>query len=142
MSEEKQHWTGSEDVVWSNIDNALDEGDDIKLEPIDPETDKARQAMREMEQPPLKIVDDVVPEPARFQFTLRQILIANAVIAVAFALMQVFAPSGMAGLFGFAVFVSGIGLAVYQPDHPLVTKIWWGMVAMYVVFCVYALLMS
>jgi hypothetical protein len=131
----------SEEVVWTNVDGALEEADDIKLEPIDPETDMARRAMREMERPAPTIVE-VTEEPVRFQFTLRHILIANAVIAVAFALLRIFVPSGLAGLLGIAVFFTGIVLAVYQPDHPLVTRIWYGMVTMYVVFCAYALLFS
>jgi len=140
-SKRRKPWVASEEVVWTNVDGALEEADDIKLEPIDPETDIARRAMREMERPAPTILE-VIEEPVRFQFTLRHILIANAVIAVAFALLRIFAPSGMAGLLGIAVFFSGIVLAVHQPDHPLVTRIWYGMVTMYVVFCAYALLSS
>lgn len=140
-SEHRKYWVGSEEVVWTGVENILDEADDVKLEPLDPETEKARHTIRERPQPDLTVVK-VSEQPARFQFTLRHVLMANVIIAVAFALVRVFAPSGMAGLFGIAVFISGIVLAVYQPEHPMVTRIWWGLVAMYVVFCAFALLVS
>ena len=126
--------TPKDDVVWNNID--VEQGDDISLEPIDPGTTAARQSRREMERP--KLPAEVVEESPRFQFTIKHMLIANAVVAVSFGLMQWIAPSGLAGLLGMIAFISGLVIAAFKPDSRAIQVAWWSLLGLYAMSCLFA----
>jgi hypothetical protein len=99
---------------------------------LDPQTEAARRRMREAEVPLPVIVVDEEP-PRRFQFSLRQMLIANTVLAVVLALMQVLAPSVLAGSLGTAAFLLVVVLMIYPTDRPGPHLVWIGLLALYFV---------
>ena len=78
-------------------------------------------------------------EPTKVQFTIGHMLIATTVLAVTFSMMRLFAPSGLAGVLAVSVFMGAVFLAIFQPDNILIRRIWWGMVALYVLACLFAI---
>ncbi len=108
------------------------------LEPLDPETEAARQRMREAETP---LSRRVVPPPEspRLQFSIRQVLIANAMLAVALALLQAVAPQLIAGALGLVAFGVFIGVHYYQPARGEPYAVSWGLIILYIVMASVAL---
>lgn len=125
------------DVEWRNIDHLLDEGDEIVLAPPDPEVEEHRASLHEDAfhlEPDTELV-----ESPRYQFSLREILILNTVLAVFLALLRVLAPSWVAGSLGIVTLLTAIMLAVYQPESRRVELAWWCMLLIYVATCAFAI---
>ena len=126
------------DVEWQNVDHLLDEdGEEVVLAPPDPEVDAHRASLHEhsFDLEP----DEEVEESRRYQFSIREILILNTVLAVFFALLRVLAPSWLAGSLGVVTLLTAIMLAVYQPESRRVEMAWWCMLLVYVATCAFAI---
>lgn len=126
-----------DDVVWSNVD--VEQGDDVSLQPIDPATTAVRRSMRDRDSVRPRLSPEIVEEPTPFQFSIKQMLIANAVLAVSFGLMRWFAPSGMAGMLGVATIVSAVLIVAFKPEHQGIQKAWWCLFGLYAMACLFAI---
>jgi len=121
-----------DDVVWENID--LDNYDEIELAPLE----RRRHAMRESILPLEIVYEEEQEQPVKYQFAIRHMLVAQACLAVLLGLMQVFAPSLLAGTLGISVLIMAILMAVYEPEEKRVQLLWWTFFAIYLIACIVA----
>ena len=103
------------------------------LAPPDPATDRARKQMREGEPSARFTPEALEPKPVRWQFTLRQLILANTVLAVILALLQVVSPGLTAGVFGMAALALLLFVMSYQPDRPELYAVAWVSIVLYLV---------
>ena len=141
-----------DDVVlrWDDTrreDDDDEDAGDLTLSPTDPETDLARQSMREAEQAPsLSVVnseaEDAKSPAAPFQFSIRHVLIGNVVLAVALAVLRLIAPEMVAVALGMLAFAVLIAVQVLQPADKRVYGIATALIAIYAVVAIVALLVG
>ena len=78
-------------------------------------------------------------EPARFQFSLKELLLlitaAALLLSVIQSLPESLAPEYLAGLAGLAALLSMGVLAAMQPKRAIVHLVWWLMMVAYLVCC-------
>ena len=99
---------------------------------------RLHQAERERTRQPRK--PDPVSRPP--QFSLRNLLIANSMIAVCLALLQIFAPSSVAGVLGAATLAFGLASVKLRDEWPLIERIWWVLLGLYLLSCAAAVLIG
>jgi hypothetical protein len=100
------------------------------LAPIDPQTEEARQRMRQTEPPRTALVVSE-PETSHWQFSLGQLILANTLLAVTLAMLQIMAPSYIAGALGLVSFAFFLLVWVYQPARPAIYAVCWGLIVLY-----------
>lgn len=129
----------TEDVIWANVD---DEADDISLVPLDPDEERRRPRLRETMIPLEVVFDDEQEEEVKPQFSIRHLMIAQAAIALLLGLMRLFAPGLFAGGLGIMAMVFAALLSFYEPDDKRIHHAWWAFFAIYLLSCIFALLLS
>lgn len=129
----------SEDVVWDNVEQSFDDESEVELQPLDQQVERNRMAIRESFLTVGVVRDEPADASQKYQFSLRDILIVNTVVAVLLALTQLFAPGLLAGTMGIATLIAAFLLAVYQPENRRVELAWWCMLGIYVIACVIAI---
>ena len=133
-----------EDVIWGNV-NADDDGG-FTLVPLDPEEEQRRVRQRET-MVTVDVVYDDEEDDQRFdyvqpQFTLKHLIITQAVVALILALVRLLAPGMMAGALGIAAMLLAAGISILEPEDRRVNITWWCLFAMYLLGCVIALVTS
>lgn len=103
-----------------------------ELTPLDPDVERARQMVRESESPPRMILEIPEQPKARFQFGLFHLFVANTVLAIMLAMLQVLAPDMTAFALGLAAFAALIWDTVYQPEDARVRMAIHGLLGIYV----------
>jgi len=87
--------------------------------------------------------DEEPSEPAagRFQFTIRDMLLLMTGVAIWLGAMTTlhWSWSIAAGLSGVAALVSLLVLMVHEPENPSVRLAWWGVLGVYVLTCLAAI---
>ena len=129
----------TEDVIWANVD---DQADDISLVPLDPDEERRRPRLRETMIPLGVVFDDEDEEEVKPQFSIRHLMIAQAMIAVLLGLMRVFAPGLFAGSLGIMAMVFAGLLSFYEPDDKRIHHGWWALFAIYLLSCIFAFVLS
>ena len=111
--------------------------------PIDPEQERSRLRQRET-MLTLGVVDedDPLEEPPKPQFTLKQMVIAQGVIAVLLGLIRIFKPGMLAGSLGIAAMLMAAVISIYDPEDRRVTIAFWCVMALYLFSCILALLLG
>lgn len=127
------------DVEWRNVEHLLNESDEVVFAPPDPKVEQYRASLHEHSFELAPEEEEEEEESLRFQFSIRELLILNAVLAVLFALLRVLAPSWMAGSLGIVTLLTAIMLAVYQPESRRVEMAWWCMLLIYLATCAFAI---
>ena len=125
------------DVEWGNVEHLLQSVDDVSLAPLDPHIEQQRVARYEADFE-IKPVEDETDSQSKLQFSIREILILNTVLAVFFALLRILAPSLVAGTLGIVTLLTAVLLAACQPENRRVEMAWWCMLLVYVATCVFA----
>ena len=127
------------DDVRMSLPPDYDDEPSLTLAPLDPETEAARQRIREAERQVTLSIEDVSP-PRPWQFSLRQLFLANTALAIALGLCQMLAPGLIAGAFGVAALAMLVFVTVYQPDGSRVYTVAWGLLFIYLFIAGIALL--
>ena len=83
---------------------------------------------------------DEEPTAPTHQFTLVQLIIAQACFAVLFGMLQIFAPSLVAGALGIGVLAMAILITLYQSEERFVYTAWWAVFSFYLIACLVALI--
>ena len=125
-----------EDVVWQGVDP--DSYEDISLVPLDPDEERQRPLQRESLLP-LESYEEEEPLPPGPQFSIKQMMIAQAVLAVILGMVRVFAPGMLAGVLGLLSCAVAIVLAVYEPEDKRVQRLFVAFFVLYVLLCGYAI---
>ncbi len=113
---------------------------DLRLKPIDPETDAARQMIKEAELP-FQEPDHEIPNP-RWQFGILHLIFATTIFAVASALLQWFAPSLLAGTIGLLTLLILIVRGVVQIRSREFEIFFWSAIVLYLSYSVLAALVG
>jgi hypothetical protein len=129
----------SEEVVWGNVEQSFDQESDVELEPLDPQVERNRLAIRESFLTVGVVYDEEEDSSRKKQFSIRDILMLNTVLAVLLALMQWLAPSLLAGTLGITTMLAAILIAIYEPETRRVALAWWCMLFLYIAACIFAL---
>ena len=124
-----------------SVTTSIDQYEDLPLAPLDAKTEANRRAIRE---PFLTVgvVYDEGTEPAagKDQFSLRQMMLIQTCLAILFGLMQLFAPSFVAGALGISVLGLATLVSVCQPEDRRIQYAWWAIFAFYIIACVVAVI--
>lgn len=129
-----------DEVAWANVD-AEDDGD-LTLVPVDPEVERNRVRQRETMMPLETVYEEEDEEKFEFfqpQFTLKQMVIAQAAIAVMLAFIRAFAPGLTAGALGVAAMILAGAISIYEPEDKRVTIGFWCLFGLYLFACVIAI---
>jgi hypothetical protein len=126
-----------EDVIWCDID--VDEYEELPLAPLDSKTEASRRAIRES-YVTVSVEWEEEPTPPTHQFTLVQLIIAQACFAVLFGTLQILAPSLVAGALGIGVLVMAILMSLYKSDERHVYMAWWTVFSFYLIACLVAII--
>ena len=126
-----------EDVIWCDID--VDEYEELPLAPLDSKTEASRRAIRES-YVTVSVESEEEPTPPTHQFTLVQLIIAQACFAVLFGTLQILAPSLVAGALGIGVLVMAILMSLYKSDERHVYMAWWTVFSFYLIACLVAII--
>jgi|GEM_PF-3845218 len=132
----------SDDVVWQNVDEEDDGG--LSLVPLDPKEERSRVRQRES-MLTLGIADDEpdpANEPLNPQFSLKQMVIAQGVVAILLGLVRIFQPGMLAGSLGVTAMLMAAVITFYEPDDKRITVGFWCVMALYLIACVLALLLG
>ncbi len=121
-----------EDVIWCDID--VDEYEELPLAPLDSKTEASRRAIRES-YVTVSVESEEEPTPPTHQFTLVQLIIAQACFALLFGMLQIFAPSLVAGALGIGVLAMAILMSLYQSEERYVYMAWWAVLSFYLIAC-------
>ena len=124
----------TEDVVWGQVD--LDNYEDMSLVPLDPDSERRRIPTRESLLPVGVVYEeDEVTEP-ELQFSIRQLMLMQAGVALVLALVRLLAPRLFAGTLGITAMVFAYVIAVHDPDDVRVRRAWWIIFSFYIVACI------
>lgn len=116
-----------------------EEDEPLRMAPTDPEVDAARARMRDGE-PPLLVTPVPADKPAGgLQFSIRQLLAMNVGVAVSLALLQWVAPELIAGLIGIVTLAALAAVSVIQPTQRWAYAVTWGLLLLYIVSALAAL---
>lgn len=152
---------GQQPATVHDTDDDFDDGffdeDSIRLQPTDPVADEARKRMRSNEShassyglinstdrlhgshsDPFADPPTVTRPP--LQFNIRHILMANVALAVVLALLQAAAPQLVAGVLGIVAFGVFLGVTLYQPTQPRAYFVAWGLLGIYALMSIVALI--
>ena len=131
-----------DEVTWTNVDAEDDAG--LTLAPVDPEVEEHRARQRANALPREPVFDTEEDEFKFIQprFTLKQMVIAQGVIAVLLALVRIFTPSLTAGSLGIAAMVLAAAISIYEPEDKRVTIGFWCLFGLYLMSCVVAMVMG
>ena len=132
-----------DDVAWTNVDADDDGG--LSLVPLDPEEERRRRRQRESLLPSDTAYeeDDLEEfEYVKLQFSLKHMIIGQAVIAVILGLVRIFAPGAMAGTLGIAAVILAIAISVFEPDDKRFNAAWWCLFVLYIISCAVAMAMG
>lgn len=98
------------------------------------------------------VVPEIVPEDgesdfpaeprARFQFTLRDMLLVTTGVAVWLGVVRSvnWGWSIAAGISGVAALISLIVLTVHEPENPSIRRAWWCVLGIYLLTCLSAMI--
>jgi ABC-type multidrug transport system permease subunit len=111
---------------------------ELQLQPTDPETDAARQMIKESELPFREPAQEI-PEP-RWQFGILHLIFATTLFAIAAALLQWFAPSLLAGTIGLLALIVLIIRGVVQIRSREFEIFFWSAIVLYLAYSVIAAL--
>lgn len=136
---EDSHHITRDDVVWRNVEHCFDDESDVVLQPIDPQVEENRLAMRESYLTVGVVYDDEDDQASKYQFSIRDILILNTILALLLALTQWFAPGGLAGALGITTVLAAILMVIFEPENRRVSQAWWGMFLIYIAACIFAI---
>lgn len=133
----------SDDVVWGNVNKDDDGG--LTLAPLDPKEEQppgeASEAMLRAEAA-LRGEAPSLDDYPRPQFTLKHMVIAQAVIAVLLGLIRAFAPQMMAGSLGIIAMLFAAVISILEPEDRRVTIAFWCVMFLYVMACVIAVMLG
>ncbi len=121
-----------EDVIWCDID--VDEYEELPLAPLDSKTEASRRAIRESYLTVSVETEEEPTAPTR-QFTLVQLIVAQACFAILFGILQMFTPSLVAGALGIGVLAMAILMSLYQSEERYVYLAWWAVFSFYLIAC-------
>ncbi len=127
------------DVVWGNVD--VNEYDDISLVPLDETEERQRPRHRESLLPLGTVSDEEIEPPIDLKFSLRHILIGQAIIAACLGVMRIFglfAPGGFAGTLGILSIIFAVLISVHDPDDKRTILVWWALFVFYLLACIVA----
>lgn len=108
--------------------------EELALEPIDPETELARQAIMET-QPPC-MPESTEASPPKIQFGIFHVLVVTTVVAGFASLTQWFSDQAILTAIGLFAFFSLLLIRVSESPHPLIRFAWWCLFAVYLGFVV------
>lgn len=128
------------DVVWGNVD--MDEYDDMSLVPVDEVEERRRPPQRES----LLAVgtvyeDDGVEPPMDLKFSMRHILVGQAIIALCLGVMRLlglFSSRGFAGTLGVLSMIFAVLISMHDPDDKRTILVWWALFIFYLLTCIVA----
>lgn len=124
----------TEDVVWGQVD--LDSYQDMSLVPLDSDAERRRIPTRESLLPVGVVYEeDEVTEP-ELQFSIRQLMLIQAGVALVLALVRLLAPRLFAGTLGITAMVFAYIIAVHDPDDVRIRRAWWIIFSFYIVACI------
>lgn len=115
--------------VYSMADHIDDE---LILQPTDPETDLARQAIMESNLP-IEAATSEEP-PSRIQFGIFHLLVVTTVVAIFFALTQWLSARVILTAIGVFAFFSLQLIRLSESPHPLINSAWWCLFVVYLGF--------
>ena len=86
--------------------------------------------------------DETIDDYLKPQFTLKQLIIVQAAIAVVLCFVRAFAPGMTAGILGIAAMMLAAAITVFEPEDKRVTIVWWSLFGLYLFACVIAIILG
>lgn len=127
------------DTGWGNLD--MDSYEQLPLAPIDEAEERRRPRQREALLPVGTIYEEE-PELMDLKFSLRHILIGQAIIAACLGAMRLFGlfgAGGFAGTLGVLSIIFAALISLHDPDDKRTILVWWALFIFYLLSCIVAL---
>lgn len=107
---------------------------ELVLQPIDPETELARQSIRESLLP--CVTESVEALPPKVQFGIFHVLVVTTVVAGFASLTQWLSNQAILTIIGLFVFFSLLLIRILELDPPLFRFAWWCLFVVYLGFLI------
>jgi hypothetical protein len=106
--------------------------EELILQPIDPETELARQSIMETQLP--CVTESTEESPSKIQFGIFHVLVVMTVVAGFASLTQWLSNQAILTIIGLFAFFSLLLIRVSESPHPLIRFAWWCLFVVYLGF--------